>query len=157
MTPDADASLKAFAQSRTWAMLANLAALSNFFFPFSGLIVAIVVYAAREHDLPFVRENARNAINAEITIWILNAVFIVVYVVSFASLFASGFGQQRHIGAPQGLPAQFVFMFAIIFVLLGVNVLFAIVSAVAARKAYLGGVFRYPFAIPLVRAKVALG
>ena len=107
-------------------MLAHLACLANFFFPFAGVIGALVVYTLRRSDPSFVRENARNALNEQITLAIFNTIVIVCA------------------------------YFGCFLILMLANVTVAIISCFAARTAYLGRVFRYPFAIPFVREALPL-
>ena len=138
--------------ARTWAMVVHLSALGNFFFPFSGLIVAIVIYSARRSDPTFVRENARNAVNAQITLWIFNTIVVAAAVVCFASLFVALAASDHHDGrATPYFPWQAGAYFACFVILMLGNVLVAIMACFGARAAYLGRIFRYPFAIAFVR------
>jgi uncharacterized Tic20 family protein len=132
-------------------MIAHLAAVANFVFPFAGLIGAILVYTARRHDLPIVRDNARNAINMQITLAILNVILIFAALVCFGWLFASipARGHQR--GASQPLPWPMFAYFGCFLALLVANLTVAIMASFGARVAYLGRVFRYPIAISFVR------
>jgi uncharacterized Tic20 family protein len=137
-------------------MVAHLSALANFTFPLGGLVLTILIYAARQHDTAPVRENARNALNMQITLALFNAVVIVVAVCLFVALFATvalASGHQR--AAVQPLPWEFLAYMGCFLLLLAGNGIVAIMGCFGARAAYLGGVFRYPIAIQFVRAPAA--
>jgi hypothetical protein len=153
VTPPGTAGSREEDAARTWAMVAHLSALGNFFFPFAGLIGAIVIYSARRRDPTIVRENARNAVNAQITLCIFNAVVIAAALVLFGSLFISLAASEPHGGggATPHFPWQAGAYFGCFVILMLGNVFVAIVACFGARAAYLGRVFRYPFAIPFVR------
>ncbi len=139
-------------EARTWAMVAHLAGAFNLMFPFSGLIGAILVYSLHRHDLPIVRDNARNAINMQLTLTIFNLIVFAIAMSIFASLFFS-MGQFHHgAGGETVPPPQFIWYFVCFLTLLAVNFVLAVVVCFAARSAYLGRVFRYPIAIPFLRS-----
>jgi uncharacterized Tic20 family protein len=141
--------------ARTWAMGAHLAGIANFFFPFSGLIFAIVVYSLRRSDPSFVRENARNALNMQITLTVFNAVTVIVALVFFFSIFAtaavSSGPSHAHDATPAAIPWEFAGYFGCFAILILVNFGMTIWYCIAARAAYLGRVFRYSIAFPFVR------
>jgi uncharacterized Tic20 family protein len=138
-------------------MLAHLACLANFFFPFAGVIGALVVYTLRRSDPSFVRENARNALNEQITLAIFNTIVIVCAIGVLTSLMFTAAIAQHHRGQPSAVfPWQLLAYFGCFLILMLANVTVAIISCFAARTAYLGRVFRYPFAIPFVREALPL-
>jgi uncharacterized Tic20 family protein len=146
--------------ARTWAMGAHLAGIANFVFPFSGLIGAIVVYSLRRSDPSFVRENARNALNMQITLTAFNAAVIVVALVLFFAIFATAVASSgpshQHDATPAGIPWEFAGYFGCFAVLILVNAGMTIWYCLGARAAYLGHVFRYAIAVPFVRPESAV-
>jgi uncharacterized Tic20 family protein len=132
-------------------MVAHLAGAFNLMFPFSGLIGAILVYSLHRHDSPIVRDNARNAINMQLTLTIFNIVVFAIAMSIFVSLFFS-MGQYRHGAGGTAPPPQFIWYFLCFLTLFAVNVIFAVVVCFAARAAYLGRIFRYPIAFPFLRS-----
>jgi uncharacterized Tic20 family protein len=141
--------------ARTWAMGVHLIGIANFFFPFSGLIGAIVVYSLRRSDPSFVRENARNALNMQITLTVFNAVMVIIALAFFFSIFATALvssgPSHRHDAVPAGIPWEFAGYFGCFALLILVNFGMTIFYCIAARSAYLGHVFRYSVAFPFVR------
>jgi uncharacterized Tic20 family protein len=147
--PAIDPAARAEDEERTWAMLAHLTYFAHFLFPFGGLIGAIVVYSMRRRDVAYVRENARNALNAEI---VFSAVTVLLFVTVFVALFAGMMAMpQNTSGAATPFPGPMSYYFAA-WGVLAAWLLFGLISAsIGARRAYLGGVFRYFCAVDFVR------
>lgn len=109
------------ADERTWGMVAHLAAFAGIIFPFGNLLGPLVVWLARREGSRFVGEQAKEALNFNITIaFAALACFILMWVLVGVLLFA----------------ALVLFWFAM--------------TIVAAVKASEGIRYRYPFALRLV-------
>ncbi len=132
-------------EARTWAMVAHLAGVANVIFPFCGLIGAILVYTSRRHDSPIIVDNARNAINMQLTLTAFNLAGFALFVWDF---FASDPVFSR---TPESTSHFFASMIGT-FGLSLINLVVVVFACFAARAAYLGHVFRYPIAIPFLRS-----
>ncbi|HEX8957906.1 MAG TPA: DUF4870 domain-containing protein [Burkholderiaceae bacterium] len=99
----------------TMAMLAHLLGI------FFGFIPSLVIWLIKKDDSPFVAQEAREALNFQITV-------IIGYAIAAALTFIV-------IGA---------FLFPALYIL---NIVFCILGAVASSK---GQAYRYPFAIRLI-------
>ncbi|MGH8217512.1 MAG: DUF4870 domain-containing protein [Steroidobacteraceae bacterium] len=78
------------AQERTWGMLAHLAALAGIVIPFGNLLGPLVVWLARRERSHFVGEQAKEALNFNITIAFATlACFILMWVFVGVLLFAA--------------------------------------------------------------------
>jgi uncharacterized Tic20 family protein len=138
-------------QSRQLAMVAHLVGIANFLFGFVGLIGSIVLYVTSKDD-PFVRANAREALNMQITLGIYTMIFFVAYVVLFFANIAR-FMETPTAHHASGAPD--LGWFAAMFGVMGMMILGFIVSAsfngFGARAAMRGNVYRYPLAIRFLR------
>jgi len=144
-------------------MSAHLAGVANIAFPVAGLIGALIIYSLRRSGPEFVRENARSALNMQITTAICNAVLVGIALVLFLTLFgttiaASGAcahpgsaGGCAHVPVPAAIPWEIAAYVGCFALLLAFNFVVVVASCFGARAAYLGRVFRYPFAAPFVR------
>lgn len=133
--------------SRAWAMFAHLSVLANFAFPFGGLLAALAIYTLRGADDAAARENQRCALNLEITLAIAEIVAIVAFVALEFSYFTEGSIARIF----DRTPWQIVGCVASI-ALVGLAVLASTLPVLfAARTAWLGGTFRYPYAYPFLR------
>ena len=133
-------------------MVAHLLGLANFAIAFAGIIGTIILYVTAKDD--FVRTNARNALNMQITWLIYAIVFFIAYgIVFFTSFFPSMTATHAQVSEPGALRgfAAVVSIMGMLF--LGMLVT-AILNGIGARRAYLGRVFRYPIAIPFLRDPV---
>lgn len=109
------------ADERTWGMLAHLAALAGIVIPFGNLLGPLLVWLARRERSRFVSEQAKEALNFNITIaFAALACFILMWVLVGVLLFAA-------------LALYWLAM-----------------TIVAAAKASEGVPYRYPFVVRLV-------
>ncbi len=56
------------ADERTWGMIAHLAALAGIFFPLGNILGPLIVWLARRGESRFVAEQAKEALNFNITV-----------------------------------------------------------------------------------------
>ena len=109
-------------EERTWAMFAHLSAFSGHFIPFGHILGPLVIWLMKKPDNPFVADQAKEALNFQITMTIG---FVVA---GLLCLIAIGF-----------LLLPVVWLFDIIF------------TIVAAVKANDGVTYRYPATLRLVK------
>jgi len=109
------------AEQRQWAFIAHLSALAGLVIPFGNLIGPLVVWQIKKDTMPFVADQAKEALNFQITVSIAMLVSIMLFVVLIGML------------------------------LLPLLVLAALVlTLVAAVKANNGEMYRYPFTWRLI-------
>lgn len=109
------------AEERQWALIAHLSALAGFVIPFGNLIGPLIVWQIKKDTMPFVADQAKEALNFQITVSIAMLVSIMLFVVLIGML------------------------------LLPLLVLAALVlTLVAAVKANNGEMYRYPFTWRLI-------
>lgn len=114
---------------RTWALLGHLAAFSAFFSAGAGSIVGpLVVWLIKRDTLPFAADQAKEALNFNITV-VLAA--LGLWVVTIGTLFLGVV-----LTVPLGL-ALFVAWF--------------VLTILAAIRAQEGVAFRYPFTLRLIK------
>jgi uncharacterized protein len=104
---------------KIWSMLSHLSAL---FTPFIGIVVPLVVYLAMRHESEYLTQNAKEALNFHISVYIY---------------------------ALCCLPLMVIFIGWPILVLLVIGAF--ILAIVAAVKASDGGCFHYPLTLRLVK------
>lgn len=138
---------------RAWAVGAHLAGLSIFLnVPFGGLIATIVIYSLRHNDGAYIRENARSALNMQITLAIFDLVCFVAFFFFWLWMVFGFATASAHHGQVQAPPPQlFAAFFAIGFALL-VNLAVIVNNIVAAVAASNGKIGRYVASIEFVRA-----
>ena len=100
----------------TMAMLAHLLGI------FFGFIPSLVIWLIKKDDSPFVAQEAREALNFQITLIIGYAIAAVLTFILIGAL-----------------------LFPLLYIL---NLVFCIIAAVAASK---GQAYRYPFALRLIK------
>src|SRR5215469_2837763 len=77
------------ADERTWGMVAHLAALAGFVFPLGNVLGPLVVWLARRGESPFVDDQAKEALNFNITVAFgALACFVLLWVLIGILLFA---------------------------------------------------------------------
>jgi uncharacterized protein len=109
------------AEERTWGMVAHLAALAGLVLPFGNILGPLVVWLARRGESPFVGDQAKEALNFNITIAFgALACFVLMWVL---------------IG---------------ILLLAALVLYWLVMTIVAAAKASEGIRYHYPFALRLV-------
>jgi uncharacterized Tic20 family protein len=103
------------------------------------------VYTSRRHDSALIVDNARNAINMQLTLTTLNLIGLVLFSWDFfaSSVFFSTTPESTShaVASMAGTLGLFV-----------VNVMVVVFACIGARAAYLGRVYRYPIAIPFLRS-----
>lgn len=104
-----------------WAMLAHLSALLGLAIPFGNVIAPLVVWLVKREQSAFVAEQAKEALNFNITITIGALVCVVLAFV--------------FIGILLGIPLFFYWL---------------VMTIIAGIKANEGVSYRYPFALRLV-------
>ena len=110
---------------RTWAAAAHLIGFCGYVIPFGGIAGPLVIWLSKRDESSFIEENAREALNFQIT----TAIVLLLAGLLVLSCF----------GLVVGLP-----------LLLIVPVLEAVAMGIAAVKAYDGESFRYPLTLRLV-------
>lgn len=114
MTPGSD--------ERNWALFAHLSGFAGFLVPLGNVIAPLVIWLLKKNDMPFVADQAREALNFQITV-------LIAAVIS-------------------GLLTMILIGFVLLF-LLGVYWLVMII--IATVRASEGKTFRYPFTLRLVK------
>jgi len=109
-------------EEKSWGALAHLSMLAGLFLPFGNVLGPLAVYLAKKDTMPFVGDQAREALNFAIT------KTIALFVCAALTFVLVGFVL---------LP----------LVLLGWLILM-VIAAVAANK---GEAYRYPFSLRLVK------
>ncbi len=106
---------------RTWGMVAHLAALGFFIFPFGNILGPLIVYLAKRDQSAFVAAHAKEALNFNITVLFGALVSCLLLLLFIGVLFGA-----------------LLIMF------------WLVMTIVAALKANEGLPYRYPFTIRLV-------
>jgi hypothetical protein len=110
------------AEERQWGLFAHLSALLGFIIPFGSILAPLVIWQIKKDTMPFVTDQAKEALNFNITA-------TIAVIVSWLLLFVLiGF-----------LLLPLVLIAWVVFVVL------------AAIKANNGEYYRYPFALRLVK------
>jgi len=108
--------------SRMWAMLCHLSALSGFIIPFGNVIGPLVIWSLKKNDYPLVEDQGKEALNFQIS--------VLIYLFASAILIIAVIG---------------------ILLLIGVGIFGLIFTVIAAIKANEGEEYRYPLTIRLVK------
>lgn len=109
-------------EERTWAMAAHFSAFLGHFVPFGHILGPLVIWLIKKDQMPFVDDQAKEAMNFQITVtlgFVISGVLVLVFVGVFL-LFV-------------------VWLFAIIM------------TIVAAVKANDGVAYRYPWTLRLIK------
>lgn len=109
-------------ESRMWAMLAHLSALSGFVIPFGSIIGPLIIWLIKRDEMSFVDDQAKEALNFNISIAIYGLVSAVLILVVVGFL-----------------------MLAVI------GIVWLVFTVVAAVKANEGVAYRYPLTLRLVK------
>lgn len=109
-------------ESRMWAMLAHLSSLSGFIIPFGNIIGPLVIWLIKRDEMTFVDDQAKEALNFNIsmTIYGLISAVLVIVVVGFLMLAVLG-------------------------------IAWLVLAIMAAIKANEGVAYRYPLTLRLVK------
>lgn len=109
-------------ESRMWAMLAHLSALSGFVIPFGNIIGPLLIWLVKRDEMSFVADQGKEALNFNISMTIYMLVSgVLIFVL---------------IGIP-------------LIIVLGIAWL--VLAILAAVKANEGVVYRYPLTLRLVK------
>jgi len=123
--------------ARTWAMLCHLSALVGLFGNGLGFVVGpLIVWLIKRKDHPFIDEQGKEALNFQITVFVLIVILTLVPVAIF--LLAS--------------PIEVTFGMMVLIVLLGAALAVAdlVLTVVASVKANAGERYRYPFSFRFI-------
>ncbi|MFL6586767.1 MAG: DUF4870 domain-containing protein [Luteimonas sp.] len=119
----------ASAEERQWGLFGHLAALTGLFTGGIGNIVGpLVIWLIKKDTMPFAADQAREALNFNITLLLVGVVLFLITLVTFG------------LGAVLTMP---------IGLLLGIAWL--VLTVLGAMKANDGVAYRYPFALRLVK------
>ncbi|ATD68056.1 MULTISPECIES: DUF4870 domain-containing protein [Luteimonas] len=119
----------ASSEERQWALFAHLSALTGLFTGGVGNIVGpLVIWLIKKDTMPFAVDQAREALNFNITLLIVGVLLLLITLVTF------------------GLGAVLTFPLSI---LLGIAWL--VLTIIGGMKANDGVAYRYPFALRLVK------
>jgi uncharacterized Tic20 family protein len=111
---------------RTWAMIAHLSAFAYYVSGVGHIVGPLIVWLAKRDGNPFIEDQAKEALNFQITITIIGLVaLIMVFTVILAII---------------GIP-----------VLIGLHLFQIICMIIAAIKANEGVAFRYPLTLRLIK------
>ncbi|HSM80541.1 MAG TPA: DUF4870 domain-containing protein [Nodosilinea sp.] len=109
-------------ESRMWAMLAHLSALSGFIVPFGNIIGPLLIWLIKRDEMSFVNDQAKEALNFNISMTIYMAIAgVLIFVL---------------IGIP---------------ILIVLAIAWLVLAIMAAVKANEGTVYRYPLTLRLVK------
>jgi len=119
----------ASAEERQWGMFGHLASLTGLFTGGVGNIVGpLIIWLVKKDTMPFAADQAREALNFNITLLLLGVVMFVITLVTFG------------IGAILTVPLGII-----------IGLAWLALTIIAAMKANEGVAYRYPFAIRLVK------
>lgn len=131
-------------------MTAHLLGIGNVIFSFVGIIGALYILKRNENE-PFVRANARSALNMQITWVIFAGILFAVYLVAFSHVPPV---DPRDVETGRLLSTHAYWtalaLVGLIVASMFVTIVFNVIAAFVARA---GRVYRYPIAIPFVRSK----
>lgn len=108
-------------EQRTWALCAHLSAFVGHFIPFGHILGPLVIWILKKEDMPFVGDQAKEALNFQISMTIYFAIGAVLIFVGIGLLI---------------LPVLWLF-----------DIILVIIAAIKAND---GVLYRYPATIRLV-------
>ncbi len=109
-------------ESRMWAMLAHISALSGFIIPFGNIVGPLIIWLIKRDEMSFVNDQAKEALNFNISMTIYMVVSLVLIFVVI------------------GIPLVIV-----------LGVAWLVLTIMAAVKANEGVAYRYPLTLRLVK------
>lgn len=113
---------EATADQRQWGLFAHLSALAGLIIPLGNVLGPLIIWQVKKDEMPFVSDQAKEALNFNITVAIAG---IVAWLLIFALI---------------GI---------LLLPLIGIAwVVFTILAGIAANK---GEAYRYPFALRLIK------
>lgn len=109
-------------ESRMWAALSHVSALSGFVIPFGNIVGPLIIWLVKRDEMSFVDDQAKEALNFNISMTIYMAVAgVLVFVL---------------IGIP---------------IMIGLAITWLVLIVMAAIKANEGTAYRYPITLRLVK------
>jgi uncharacterized Tic20 family protein len=119
----------ASAEERQWGLFGHLAALTGLFTGGIGNIVGpLVIWLIKKDTMPFAADQAREALNFNITLLLVGVVLFLITLVTFG------------LGAVLTMPLGLL-----------IGIAWLVLTIVGAMKANDGVAYRYPFALRLVK------
>ncbi len=115
-------------EERTWALLGHLSALSAFVVGIGGVLGPLIIWLVKRDSMPFAADQAREALNFNITVLIVAIALILLTIVTFG------------IGIFITLPVGVVVFFG-----------WLVLTIIAAINANNGVRYRYPLTLRLVQ------
>ena len=116
------------AEQRQMALFSHLSSLSGLIIPLGNILGPLILWLVKKDTMPFVEDQAKEALNFNITLGIIGVVLTIITVVTFG------------IGAVLTVPLG---------ILLGIAWL--VLTIIAGLKANEGQYYRYPFAFRLIK------
>jgi len=116
------------ADQRQMALFSHLSSLSGLIIPLGNILGPLILWLVKKDTMPFVEDQAKEALNFNITLAIIGIVLTIITVVTFG------------IGAVLTVPLG---------ILLGIAWL--VLTIMAGLKANEGQYYRYPFALRLIK------
>jgi uncharacterized Tic20 family protein len=116
------------ADQRQMALFSHLSSLSGLIIPLGNILGPLILWLVKKDTMPFVEDQAKDALNFNITLGIIGIVLTIITVVTFG------------IGAVLTVPLG---------ILLGIAWL--VLTIMAGLKANEGQYYRYPFALRLIK------
>lgn len=114
-------------EERTWALLGHLSALSAFIVGIGGVLGPLIIWLVKRDTLPFAADQAKEALNFNITVLIVALALVVLTVFTFG------------IGIFLTLPIGIIVFFG-----------WLVLTIIAAINANNGVRYRYPLTLRLV-------
>jgi uncharacterized Tic20 family protein len=111
---------------RTWAMIAHLSAFAYYFTGIGHILGPLIVWLAKRDGRPFVDDQAKEALNFQISVTIYGVILCLLVITVIFAIFAIPLLIALHV-------------FQIVFII------------IAALKAQDGVVYRYPLCLRLVK------
>lgn len=116
------------AEQRQMALFSHLSSLSGLIIPLGNILGPLILWLVKKDTMPFVEDQAKEALNFNITLGIIGVVLAIITVVTFG------------LGAVLTVPLG---------ILLGIAWL--VLTIIAGLKANEGQYYRYPFALRLIK------
>ncbi len=127
-SPQATLPVTQSSEERTWAMIAHLSAFSAFVTVIGCVLGPLIVWLVKRDTMPFAADQAKEALNFNITVAIVAVVLVLLTVMTLG------------IGLVIAIPVGIV-----------VGIAWLVFTIIAAIKANEGVRYRYPFTLRLVK------
>lgn len=116
------------AEQRQMALFSHLSSLAGLIIPLGNILGPLVLWLVKKDTMPFVEDQAKEALNFNITLGIIGVVLTIITVVTF-------------------------FVAALITVPIGIvlGIAWLVLTIIAGLKANEGQYYRYPFALRLIK------